>query len=278
MLDYLEVALKLDPFEPNNEVAVALLAEIGFESFLEENNTVKAYIPQATFNQIEFDAALGHFNDLGISIEATVYLIPAQNWNQLWEKDFSPVILPNLTILAPFHGDEFRKHRYIEIEPKMSFGTGHHDTTALMCNAMDEIDFQQKKVLDMGTGTGLLAILAEYQGAAQVTAVDVEAWAVENAKENAARNQCQKVMVRQGDIDCVQNGPFDVIVANINKNVLLNHLPEYDKLLEKKGMLLLSGFFSFDNEEMIQSATNCNFQIHKTYDKNNWSCLLFFKK
>jgi len=277
MLDYIEVELKLMPFEPNNEVVVALLSEIGYESFLEDNNAVKAYIPKPAFNEEELSPVLSHFKEIDVSITSTVSLIPAQNWNHIWEKEFAPVFLPNLTILAPFHGEEFRHDRYIEIEPKMSFGTGHHDTTAMMCNAMSEIDFQNKKVLDMGTGTGLLAILAEQLGAAHISAVDIEEWAVENAKDNATRNRCQKVLILRGDIDCVENETFNVLLANINKNVLLRHLPAYEKLLEQRGQLLLSGFFNYDDKELIQSALHCNLKIHKKYEKNNWSCLWFHK-
>jgi ribosomal protein L11 methyltransferase len=278
MYNYIEYAISLSPFEPHNEIAVALLSELAFESFVEEGNTVKAYIPEHEFVQEEVEKIMSRFEGMNVDITTQVHLIPGKNWNEVWEKDFTPVFLNDLAIIAPFHGQEYRQGRFIEIAPKMSFGTGHHATTALMCNAMGEISFLGKNVLDMGTGTGVLAIYAEQLGATHIYAYDIEYWAVENARENMARNKCQNVKIIQGDIQDVTNASFDVILANINKNVHKLHLPAYAAFLPENGELLLSGFFTMDNQEMIELAHQLNLQIFKTYENNNWSCLHLHKK
>lgn len=277
MLNYIELSLHLDPFEPFNEIAVVWLAEIGFESFVEEDRTVKAYIQEKEFDAQKLTAVLANFKEDKVRFSYDNTLILGQNWNELWEQEFPPVLLENLSIVAPFHSHEVRVGRVIEIEPKMSFGTGHHATTSLMCQAMDSLEFKDKKVLDMGTGTGVLAIFAEMLGAQKVLGVDIETWAVENAKENVLRNHCRNVDVVLGDIDVVTEGGYQVILANINRNVLTRHLSHYHSLLSDNGVLLLSGFFTFDNDEIVHKAESCGFQLQKTYEKENWSCLQFHK-
>lgn len=277
MLNYIELSLHLDPFEPFNEIAVVWLAEIGFESFVEEDRTVKAYIQEKEFDAQKLTAALANFKEDKVDCSYETNLILGQNWNEVWEQEFPPVLLENLSIVAPFHSADFRIGRVIEIEPKMSFGTGHHATTSLMCQAMDSLDFKHAKVLDMGTGTGVLAIFAEMLGAQQVLGVDIETWAVENAKENVIRNKCRNIDVLLADIDGVTEGGYQVILANINKNVLTRHLSHYQSLLSEDGVLLLSGFFTFDNDEIVLNAESCGFQLQKTYEKENWSCLQFHK-
>jgi len=277
MLNYFELSIAFDPFEPFNDIAVAWLSDIGFESFVEENSVLKAYIQEEAFDATKLKEVLSNFHGEQVQFSHSLVLIPGQNWNEVWEREFPPVILENVSIVAPFHSLEYRIGRVIEIEPKMSFGTGHHATTGLMCQAMDSIDFHQAKVLDMGTGTGVLAILAEMLGASEIIGVDIESWSVANAAENAQRNRCNKVEFILGDIDAVTEGDFQVILANINKNVLTRHLSSYQSLLMKSGTLLLSGFFTLDNTSLINAAESCGFQIQETYEKENWSCLRFSK-
>jgi ribosomal protein L11 methyltransferase len=277
MLNYLELSIDFQPFEPFNDIAVAWLSEIGFESFVEENQTLKSYIQEQEFDAHKLQEVLKNFEAEKVQLSHHLVLIPGQNWNEVWEREFPPVLLENLSIVAPFHSQEVRVGRVIEIEPKMSFGTGHHATTSLMCKAMESIDFRQAKVLDMGTGTGVLAIFAEMLGAQKVLGVDVETWAVENAWENVLRNNCRNIDVLLGDIDVVTEGGYQVILANINKNVLTRHLSHYQSLLSDDGVLLLSGFFTFDNDEIVLKAESCGFQLQKTYEKENWSCLQFLK-
>lgn len=279
MLTYLEISFSFSPFNPWNEIAVVKLAEIGFESFIEEGQVVKAYIEKGAFQKENFDDIVHFFQhqeSLGFQYE--IIEIPPQNWNAKWEEDFQPVYIDDdLSIVAPFHGSDFRRNLVIEIEPKMSFGTGHHQTTYLMCKAMKNLNWQNSKVLDMGTGTGVLAIYAEKLGSKEIHAVDIESWSVENTIENAIRNHCNSIHSYEGNIDKVKDNDYSVILANINKNVLKSHLPEYGKKLKKEGVLLLSGFFCNDNEEIISSSIHSGFNLVKKYDKENWSCLEFAK-
>ena len=276
MLNYFELSLNISPFQPFNEIAVAWLADLGFESFMEEESVLKAYIQEPLFNQEALQESLLQMRQ-HVSVEDRLILIPGQNWNAQWESSFTPVVLDHLTILAPFHSAEWRKGMYIEIEPKMSFGTGHHATTALMCEAMHALDFNGISVLDMGTGTGVLAIYAEKLGATEILGVDIESWAIENARENAARNDCKRISLILGDIDQVTQRPFEIILANINKNILTMQMEAYQSLLNNSGILLLSGFFTNDDSELIQTAANYNLTLQKRYEKDSWSCLQFIK-
>jgi len=276
MLNYYELSLNISPFHPFNEIAVAWLADLGYESFMEEESVLKAYIQEPLFNQEALQERLLKMKQ-HVAVADRLILIPGQNWNAQWESSFTPVVLNQLTILAPFHSEEWRKGMFIEIEPKMSFGTGHHATTALMCEAMRAIDFNGISVLDMGTGTGVLAIYAEKLGADEILGVDIESWAIENARENAARNGCRNISLLLEDIHRVMLDPFEVVLANINKNVLKVQMGVYSNFLKKSGILLLSGFFTQDDNEIIQTASNYNLTLQKRYEKDSWSCLQFVK-
>jgi ribosomal protein L11 methyltransferase len=204
--------------------------------------------------------------------------IKKQNWNALWESQFEPVyVYDQLLIKAPFHTDLDFNGLIVEIEPKMSFGTGHHQTTFLMCQEMMTMNLKSKSILDMGAGTGVLSILAEKLGANYIEAVEIESWSAENCAENATRNECSKIVSLVGDFDVVTNREFDVILANINKNVLKSHLTFYTSKLKVKGLILLSGFFTTDNEELIKLAENEGLDFVKSESKENWSLLKFTK-
>ncbi|MFM8244105.1 MAG: 50S ribosomal protein L11 methyltransferase [Crocinitomicaceae bacterium] len=204
--------------------------------------------------------------------------IEQENWNAKWESDFEPVhVGDELSILAPFHDKSLAKKRIIEIMPKMSFGTGHHQTTQLMCSFLLEENVDSTKVLDMGTGTGILAILAEQLGASSILAVDIEDWSVENTMENAERNTCSKIQGRCGDIECVEENDFDIILANINRNILLRHLPSYSSKLKDNGILFLSGFFTTDADDLIKATKEVGLTLVNQKSKENW-CALKFEK
>lgn len=277
MIDYIELQLTLTPFYPGNELATVWCAEYGFESFLEEAPSIKAYIPKVLFDNSVIPALQERFSTQDIESVFEVNEIPAQNWNQVWEDSFEPVLLEHLSIVAPFHGAEYRQGRVIEIEPKMSFGTGHHQTTSLMCQAMEHLILTDTVVLDMGTGTGILAINAEQLGARRILAVDIEPWSVENTQENAKRNFCTRIESREGDMDVVTERDFDLILANINRNVLLRHLQAYYHALKEQGDLLLSGFFTTDVQALQVAAEDLGFNLIDTYERENWACMLLKK-
>jgi ribosomal protein L11 methyltransferase len=210
--------------------------------------------------------------------EWSVKIIPQQNWNAAWEADFQPVQVEDyLTILAPFHDKTKENGMIVEILPKMSFGTGHHQTTWMMSKALFEMKQIPDEVLDMGTGTGVLAIIAEKLHAKHNVAVDIEDWSVENTLENAERNACSKIEGRCGDIDSIGEKNFDIILANINRNILLRHLPSYSEKLTKNGILFLSGFFNSDSEDLKQAAAKEGLSFVDQKSEENW-CALKFEK
>ena len=280
MSDYYEYSFQLAPYEPWNEIITAYLADVGFESFVDVDPILKAYIPSENLIPEEIDSIilkLATEKDL-IECKYSYVEIKQQNWNALWESQFEPVYVNNqLLIKAPFHTDLNFNGLIVEIEPKMSFGTGHHQTTFLMCQEMMAMNLKGTSILDMGAGTGVLSILAEKLGADYIEAVEIESWSAENCAENATRNECSRIVSLFGDFDVVTNREFDVILANINKNVLKSHLVFYASKLKENGQLLLSGFFTTDNEELIDLAEKEGLNFVKSENKENWSMLKFNK-
>lgn len=274
-MDYLELTVKLNPVVPFAEILIAQLAEAGFESFVEIENGIKAYGP---VNETSLDRAYENTflsdkrEDVFFELESQI--IEEQNWNAQWESDFEPVYIEDYTsILAPFHDQAIAKGIKVIIQPKMSFGTGHHQTTWMMSKSLFDLDKKPYKVLDMGTGTGVLAILSKKLGANIVHAVDIEKWAVENTIENCERNGCSDIQVKLGDIDVVDDSNYDLILANINKNVLKEHIPYYSKLLVEGGTLILSGFFVSDVKELSEFAKIFDFKVAKAYKKEGWAAI-----
>lgn len=279
-MNYLEITFEISPKAPWSDILTAYLAEIGFESFVETESGFQAYIQADLFDENELKSIeiLNNPPD-GLTLNFDIKYIEAQNWNASWESSFEPVIIgQDLAIVAPFHHNFSATKYVIVIEPKMSFGTGHHQTTRLMSQALFDLELIPKNVLDMGCGTGVLAILAEQLGAQQVLAVDVELWAYENSIENAQRNGCTNIEVQHGDVSNIIGKSFDLILANINKNVLKADMQCYADSLVDGGRLFLSGFFTSDNEELISIAKNCNLALDKSFQDENWSCLTFVKR
>jgi ribosomal protein L11 methyltransferase len=280
MSDYYEYSFQIAPYEPWNEIITAYLADAGFESFVDEDPILKAYIPSENLIPQEIDSIILKLaTEEGlIECKYSYVEIKQQNWNALWESQFEPVYVNDqLLIKAPFHTDLNFNGLIVEIEPKMSFGTGHHQTTFLMCQEMMTMNLKGASILDMGAGTGVLSILAEKIGADYIEAVEIESWSAENCAENATRNNCSKIVSLFGDFDVVTNCEFDVILANINKNVLKSHLAFYASKLKERGQLLLSGFFTTDNEELIDLAEKEGLNFVKSKNKENWSMLKFNK-
>ena len=279
-MNYYELTITLQNFEDWSDIMVAYLAEIGFESFVEETPALKAYIPETIYGGKILQALLDDVQKEAQVIESfDLILLAQQNWNATWESQFEPVYVQDqLRIVAPFHDLAPFPGMEIVILPKMSFGTGHHQTTHLICQTMFELDFKGKTVLDMGAGTGVLAILAEKLGAQEIVAIEIEAWSAENILENVALNGSTKITAIHGGAEAIGAQPFDIILANINKNVLLSQLALYAGALVPDGLLLLSGFFTTDAPDLIAAATALGLKHQQTLDRENWAVLQFIKQ
>lgn len=276
-MEYLEVNISVSPRDPWTDILIAELAELGYESFVETEEGVLAYAPVTIGNPDEHIADTSVYTAEGVDFNIDVKTIAHQNWNAVWEADFKPVIVSSeLAIIAPFHdANEFPQELKIIIQPQMSFGTGHHQTTFLMSEYLMELDAIEDPVLDMGTGTGVLAFLAEKRGAKEIVAVDIEPWSVENTIENAKRNNCSNILALCGDIDVVPQQKYGLILANINKNILKSHLESYANLSKSGTKLYLSGFFASDAEEMILCAKNVGFNHLQSKELETWAALQF---
>lgn len=276
----IELNINVSPREPWTEILISQLSEIGFDCFMETEEGVLAYVNEEYFNEkalVEQTILGGKMEEVNTNF--TLEKIPHQNWNALWESDFHPVYVEDkLTIVAPFHDKAEVKGMEIIIQPQMSFGTGHHQTTWMMTKAMMEFTPFPKRILDMGTGTGVLAILAEKLGAEEIVAIDIESWSVENTIENLARNGCVKSKSLCGDIELTSGMEFDLIVANINKNVLKAHLHAYATNLTPSGTLIISGFFETDVDELIEVAKKESLEFVKKFTKETWAAVQFIKK
>ncbi|MES2513323.1 MAG: 50S ribosomal protein L11 methyltransferase [Bacteroidota bacterium] len=270
-MDYIQYAFTVSPPEPGSDILIALLADLGFESFTQNDTGLDAYIQEELDNEHLVKEL--SFDDFVFSYIRTA--IPKTNWNEEWEKSFNPVYVDDLVcIRAHFHpASENVKHDII-ITPKMSFGTGHHDTTWLVSKTMFSLSFKESTVLDMGCGTGILAILSKQLGAAKVSGIDIDEWSIENSIENAGINNASDIEFKKGDASLLPaQETYDVILANINKNVLKKDLPAYYTCLKKEGYLLLSGFFTTDVEELKQLATGIGFSFDESYHKNEWAVI-----
>ena len=274
-MDYLELTVTLEPREPWAEILMLQLADQGYESFVETEDGLKAYgqVQLVNVNDPLTGTDLTK-KDLPFHFTVETAIIGQQNWNAVWEADFQPVYVEDyLTILAPFHDRSKAKGMIIEILPKMSFGTGHHQTTWMMSKALFELDVIPAEVLDMGTGTGVLAFIAEKLGAKHVVAVDIEDWSVENTIENAERNGCSTIEAICGDVDVLKGRKFGLILANINKNVLKAHLPHYREMLSDGGRILLSGFFESDVDELVELAEKLGLKKGRVLTKEHWAAV-----
>ena len=268
--DFTEIHIVINPLEPAREILIAHLAELPFDSVLETEDGLKAYIPEKEWKQ----SYLSVLRDVSVpdtQLEFFISTIKAQNWNATWEAGFEPIrVDERCFIRAPFHAKSEATYD-IEIMPKMSFGTGHHETTFLMLELLLEEQLFGKKVLDMGCGTGVLAILACKMNAEEVHAIDIDNWSYENTLENIRRNACSMIAVSQGDASVLSDKPqFDLILANINKNVLLEDIPTYVSKLTAGGILALSGFYSEDLADIDTRCQEAGLRREKFQQKNNW--------
>ncbi|MGN6476344.1 MAG: 50S ribosomal protein L11 methyltransferase [Flavipsychrobacter sp.] len=255
------------------EILIARLANEGFEGFEETDERLDAYIPLSAYNAETISLVAGEYNT---PYETEV--IGQQNWNHEWEKNFNPVVVDDFcTIRADFHDIDVRTIHEIVITPKMTFGTGHHATTQLMVKMMRDLDFAGSKVFDFGTGTGILAILAEKLGAEYVEAIDNDTWSYENSIENLQRNHCKHVHIKAGSIENVEDTDFNIILANINRHILLQYMSDMYSLLKAGGTILMSGLLKEDRVLITDAATNAGFKEDKYEELNNWIALSFGK-
>lgn len=271
-MNYIEVSIDtacLPEILP--EILIANLSEIGFESFVEESGQLKAYISEKDFSKSETDNLLSPYF-VGYEIKP----IQAKNWNKAWEESFQPVLISEkLSIRAPFHAKNPLATIEIIIEPKMSFGTGHHETTSMMCELILKKQFNGKSILDMGCGTGILAILAAKLKAADITAIDNDEWAYNNTIENIELNNAQQIVAIQGDAASIPGKKFDAIFANINLNILTNDIPTYARYLKKNGALFLSGFYEDDMEQILKVCTAGKLGLKDKLVKQQWVACVF---
>ncbi len=279
--EYIEVSFRITPYSDENaEILMAELEDVPFESFTCEEPYLKGYIPKEKYNSGMVRLVLDGLDE-SFGVEFSSALIPPVNWNAVWEQQFSPIVVDNkCTIKAPFHKGLKRTRFNITIEPKMAFGTGHHQTTYMMCRALldNESSVRGKVVMDMGCGTAILAILAAKMGAAHTYGIDIDAVAAVSAYDNAKINKVSRhVETYCGDASLLQAGKYDVLLANINRNILIQDIPTYSRSLKKGGLLFVSGFYVEDMPMIRGVAERSGLRFASSDSLDGWCCIKFVK-
>lgn len=280
-MNYIEVNFSIKALESAainatmaREILVAELGALNFESFVNTDDGLQAYVQEEDFNE-EAIKELYILENPDFDIQMEVKSIPQQNWNAEWEKSFDPIEVEGKCVVrAPFH-EKKAVDFDIVIEPKMSFGTGHHETTHQMIAQLLQMDVSGKRVLDMGCGTGILAILACMKGASSITGIDIDEWAYENTLENVRKNQCSQIIVKQGGAELLKNCSYDVILANINRNILLNDMEAYAKTMSAGSQIAFSGFYNSDISQIDAKARSLGMRLLRQSEKNNWVALVY---
>jgi len=250
------------------EILIACLTDIGTEGFEEERHMLKAFMPSENFNQSEFEKIIQQNN-----LSYTKLTIEDRNWNAEWESNFQPVVIDDFCVIrADFHDERPGTKHDIIITPKMSFGTGHHATTYMMVQAIARHNLVNKSVFDFGTGTGILSILAEKSGASAITAIDIDEWSIENAKENFIKNKCFNIFLFKEN-NILTNQAYDIILANINRTVILENLAGIKQHLSPGGVLILSGLLNNDQSIIVGEAKKNNLKLNNRAEKDGWICL-----
>lgn len=280
--EYIEVAINIAPFtEENAEIVTAEISELPFESFSMEDPFLKCYIQKELYDAQALKVVLSGMEGMGFDLDFNANLMPAVNWNAVWESQFTPIVVDGrCTIKASFHKDLKKTRFNITIDPKMAFGTGHHQTTYMMCRALlqNEDAVKGKVVMDMGCGTAILAILAAKMKASRVYGIDIDAVAAISAYDNARLNRVGKVMETYcGDASLLQRNSYDVLLANINRNILLQDMPTYAHSLHKEGLLFVSGFYVEDMPMLIGTAAANGLEYVSHDSMDNWCCIKFKK-
>ncbi|MGW8315788.1 MAG: 50S ribosomal protein L11 methyltransferase [Bacteroidales bacterium] len=260
------------------EIVMSKMSMIGFDGFAEGEHFILAYIEDSRYSGSRVNDLTDELEVMGIRFKYHYHQIEDQNWNETWESKFQPILIDGKVLIrAPFHDSSQDIPCTLIIEPKMSFGTGHHFTTRLMVREMLKYPLEGKQVLDMGCGTGVLAILASKSGASRVVGVDYDQWAYENALENVERNETSSVEIRLGEVDVIGKEEFDLILANITRNVLVKDMSVYEQHLSRNGTLIVSGFLAEDVQHVLNAGYQCGISHLNTVEDNNWICLTFKK-
>ena len=271
---YIGYHFTIEPLELGSEILIAELGEKAFESFIETETGISAFVQKDLWDETILDD-IQILENPEFKIDYTFEEIEQVNWNEEWEKNFEPIDVDGKChVRAPFHEKTSAEYDIV-IEPKMSFGTGHHETTHMMIQHLLETDLVGKKTLDMGCGTAILAILAEMKGAQPIDAIDIDNWCYLNSIENAERNNCKHISVYEGEASLLKEKKYDVIIANINRNILLNDMQQYVDCLNKNGILFLSGFYTEDIPAISESCTSKGLTYVKQFERNNWVALKF---
>ena len=273
---YIGYHFQISPLELGSEILIAELGEKAFESFIETETGISAYVQKDLWDEnILEDIQI--LSNPEFTISFSFEEIEQVNWNEEWEKNFEAIEVDGKChVRAPFH-EKTNAEYDIVIEPKMSFGTGHHETTHMMIQHILETECTNKKTLDMGCGTAILAILAEMKGAQPIDAIDIDNWCYLNSIENAERNNCKHISVYEGDADLLVGKRYDIIIANINRNILLNDMQTYFDCLNENGLLFLSGFYTEDIPVISESCVSKGLTYVKQFERNNWVALKFTK-
>ncbi|MDA8731293.1 50S ribosomal protein L11 methyltransferase [Flavobacteriaceae bacterium] len=273
---YIAYEFSVTPKNPATEILIAELGHVGFESFVENDNGVTAYIQKQEWNSNILDD-LYILGSAEFKIKFSYHEVIQTNWNKEWEKNFNPIQVDGqVSVRAPFHENPSLKYDIV-IEPKMSFGTGHHETTHMMIQHLLALDLENKKVLDMGCGTGILAIFSEMKGAQPTEAIDIDSWCYQNSIENVQRNGCKHITVLEGDSSLLKGEKYDVIIANINRNILLSDMKIYTDCLHQEGILLLSGFYKDDIAIIESEVVKHGLVFDKMIQRNRWVALKYNK-
>ncbi len=269
MSTYIEYNFKIKPLQPASDILIAELGEAGFESFVENEEGILAYIQKEDWHH-DILENIQILKSAQFHMAHTFKEIAQENWNETWEHNFSPIQIDGrCAVRATFH-KKYEVDYDIVIEPKMSFGTGHHETTHMMLQFILDHDFEGKSVLDMGSGTGVLAILAAMKGASHIDAIDIDNWCYLNAQENVVRNDCAQINVYEGDSRLLGNRKYDIILANINRNILVEDIPVYARNLNKDGILFLSGFYADDISIVSEKCLESGLRFKNNRERNRW--------
>ena len=278
-MEYTKISCILTPDnELAREMLIAELGNTGFESFVETEEGIEAFIPSRDFTSDLMDSENLKENEFFV-FNYTMEVIADQNWNEVWEQNyFEPLMIEDQCLVrAPFH-ENYRDATFeIIINPRMAFGTGNHETTHLMVKAMLEMELTGLDILDMGCGSGILSILSSMKGAKDVTAVDIDEWSTNNTTENAGLNNILNITVKLGDASLLTDQKFDVILANIQRNIIVEDMPAYCKVLRPGGKLLMSGFYTKDLEMVVEKAESLELKLIESFDRSDWGAALFIK-